>query len=96
MMSDCCPCDADTKAVKTGTIQTQVIDGFQILRSEHANQTMLHLVDWTRALKRKYDHLTVSASKGPGIAQAPLSLCWQHAVFNPYTALQMIVKVSNT
>lgn len=96
MMSDCCPYDADTKAVKTGTIQTQVIDGFQILRSENANQTMLHLVDWTRALKRKYDHLTVSASKGPGIAQAPLSLCWQHAVFNPYTALQMIVEVSNT
>ncbi|DBB12599.1 TPA: hypothetical protein ACH3X3_005387 [Trebouxia sp. C0006] len=52
--------ESDTKAVKTGTIQTQVIDGFQILRSENANQTMLHLVDWTRALKRKYDHLTAS------------------------------------
>ena len=65
MMSDCCPGDADTKAVKTGTIQTQVIDGFQILRSEHSNQTMLHLVEWTKALKRKYDHLTVSATKQP-------------------------------
>ncbi|KAL0033716.1 hypothetical protein WJX77_002280 [Trebouxia sp. C0004] len=50
--------ESDTKAVKTGTIQTQVIDGFQILRSEHSNQTMLHLVEWTKALKRKYDHLT--------------------------------------
>lgn len=87
MMSDCCPCDADTKAVKTGTIQTQVIDGFQILRSEHANQTMLHLVDWTKALKRKYNHLTVSASTGPGIARA---LLLADAVFNPYTVLQMI------
>jgi len=97
-MSDCCPGDADTKAVKTGTIQTQVIDGFQILRSEHCNQTMLHLVEWTKALKRKYDHLTVSAkaSNGRGIAQALLSFCWQHAVVNPYTALQMIVKVGNT
>ncbi len=95
-MSDWCPGDADTKAVKTGTIQTQVIDGFQILRSEHSNQTMLHLVEWTKALKRKYDHLTVSASQGRGIAQALLFLCWQHAVFNPYTALQMIVKVGNT
>ncbi len=96
MMSDCCACDADTKAVKTGTTQTQVIDGFQILRSEHANQTMLHLVNWTKALKRKYDHLTVSASKDRGIAQALLSLCWQQAVFKPYTALQMIVKAGNT
>ena len=65
MMSDCCPDDADTKAVKTGTIQTQIIDGFQILRSEHSNQTMLHLVEWTKALKRKYDHLTVRATKRP-------------------------------
>ena len=91
MMFDCCLSDADTKAVKTGTIQTQVIDGFQILRSEHSSQTMLHLVEWTKALKRKYDHLMVSASEGHGIAQALLSFCWQHAVVNPYTALQMVV-----
>ncbi|KAL0029639.1 hypothetical protein WJX79_009994 [Trebouxia sp. C0005] len=52
--------ESDTKAVKTGTIQTQVIDGFQILRSEHSSQTMLHLVEWTKALKRKYDHLMAS------------------------------------
>ena len=62
MTSDEVVGDADTKAVKSGTIQTQVIDGFQILRSEHCNQTMIHLAEWTKALKRKYDGLTVSAA----------------------------------
>ncbi|KAA6423147.1 MAG: crossover junction endonuclease MUS81-like, partial [Trebouxia sp. A1-2] len=61
-LTDCMPMPTScyTKAVKTGTIQTQVIDGFQILRSEHSSQTMLHLVEWTKALKRKYDHLMAS------------------------------------
>ena len=51
---------AGTKAVKTATVQTEVIDGFQILRSKDCTSTMQSLVAWTKALKRKYDHLTVS------------------------------------
>ena len=46
--------------MKTATLNTEVIDGFQILRSPHCNHTMLLLADWTNALKRKYDPLTVS------------------------------------
>lgn len=55
-----CMYSAGTKAVKTATVQTEVIDGFQILRSKDCTSTMQSLVAWTKALKRKYDHLTVS------------------------------------
>ena len=54
--------DAGTKAVKTATVQTEVIDGFQILRSKDCTFTMQSLAAWTKALKRKYDHLTVSCN----------------------------------
>ncbi len=55
---------AAAKAVKTATLQTEIIDGFQMLRSEGCNQTMSHLVAWTKALKRKYDPLMVKECIG--------------------------------
>lgn len=55
-------CCAGTKAVKTATVQTEVIDGFQILRSKDCISTMQSLAAWTKALKRKYDHLTVNCN----------------------------------
>ena len=57
-----CTCCAGSKAVKTATVQTEVIDGFQILRSKDCTLTMQSLAAWTKALKRKYDHLTVSCN----------------------------------
>ena len=48
--------------MKTATVQTEVIDGFQILRSKDCTLTMQSLTAWTKALKRKYDHLTVSCN----------------------------------
>ena len=52
---------AAAKAVKTATMQTEVVDGFQILRSARCNETMRYLADWSKALSRKYGPLTVSA-----------------------------------
>lgn len=45
------------KAVKTASMQTEVVDGFQILRSNRCNETMVHLANWSKAISRKYGPL---------------------------------------
>ena len=52
--------DAGAKAVKTASMQTEVVDGFQILRSNRCNETMVHLANWSKAISRKYGPLRVS------------------------------------